>query len=144
MIQRPYLKSSVTVPPAMSVFMIMHVFLFRFQFLVGYCIRTYRLKRFPASFPLLIPSNLSLRRMYVEHWIIWYICRSWLAWEPERYHMTRLSSGFESIKWGCTSRRAHSIAVEDPREMTSGIRITFGRRWFTATFREYSASEAQC
>ena len=32
MIQRPYLKSSVTVPPAMSIFMIMHAFLFNFDF----------------------------------------------------------------------------------------------------------------
>jgi hypothetical protein len=68
------------------------------------------------------------------------------------YHMIRLLSEFEWISEAVltdeNSQIKHSIAVEDPREMTSGIYITCLRKGkamaYPPTFRDFSASEAQC
>lgn len=81
-----------------------------------------------SQISILIPSNLSLRRMYVEQWIIWYICRSWLSSvEMFRYEWHLLSHdkiGGRGLNWYSLKPTKHSIAVEDPREMRSGICIS--------------------
>lgn len=110
-------KSPAAVPAAMSVFSWWLCYMTSF-FLLS-CLLTDS-----KGFQPLIPSNLSLRRMYVEHWMIWYICRLWLLWVCSGTHRI---VGVWMHQWGCTDAKTQHCGG-DAGQMASGICITSRRK----------------